>query len=165
MTAQPPPAPRPLAARERVLAGDLYRRELVGLYAQIVRSCNPGIVGAAGRVVGETMNMLVLQARRPPGGRRGGRRCRGGPDPAPPRPRPRPCRSYPKAGSVWRFRAAPAPAPSPAPAGGSGGQGAEAWAVAYADLDGSAIARRPEDRLRSRAPAAPVEGGQGGGAA
>lgn len=136
----------PPPARERVMSGDLHRRELVGLHARIVSSCNPEIVGAAGRVVGETRNMLAMQARRP-AGRRGAAAAR--------------ARLYPKAGSVWRF-CAPGDASSPS--------------AASAELDGSSIARRPEDRLRSRAPpaaapaaTAPAGGGgtgrTGGGAA
>lgn len=179
MTALPqPPAAAPLG---RVLAGDLYRRELIGLEARIVRSCNPGIVGAAGRVVGETMNMLVLESRGPPGGRGGGggasAPAAGGAS-APRRLR----RSYPKAGSVWRFRAcapaAAAAAPAPVAAGrGSAAAGCEAEAEckegaappppplppAYVDLDGLAIARRPEDRLRSRAPPAACAAGAAAG--
>ena len=136
----------PPPARERVMSGDLHRRELVGLHARIVSSCNPEIVGAAGRVVGETRNMLAMQARRP-AGRRGAAAAR--------------ARLYPKAGSVWRF-CAPGDASSSS--------------AASAELDGSSIARRPEDRLRSRAPpaaapaaTAPAGGGgtgrTGGGAA
>ena len=130
----------PPPARERVISGDLHRRELVGLHARIVSSCNPEIVGASGRVVGETRNMLVMQARRP-AGRRGAAAAASSSAAAR-------ARLYPKAGSVWRF-CAPGDASSPS--------------AASADLDGSSIARRPEDRLRSRAPPAAASGGGGGG--
>lgn len=129
----------PPPARERALSADLHRRELVGLHARIVRSRNPGIVGAAGRVVGETRNMLVLEARAAASSTPASAFPAAAPDAAAafpfpdaaPRPRRR-ARSYPKAGSVWRICAPGDP-------------------EAAAHLDGSSIARRPEDRLRSRA--------------
>ena len=134
--AAPRAAPRPLAA-----LSDLYRGELVGLRASIARSCNPGIVGASGTVVRETKNMLVLsttEMRR--SGRDGDCGARGGAGRAGGTLRGMrgPCRSYPKAGSVWRFKA------------GAGRGGAE---PEEAEIDGSLIARRPEDRLRARLPA------------
>ncbi len=124
----------PAAQRGRpAAAAGPHRRGLVGLHASVVRSCNRGIVGASGTVVRETRNMLVLlpeRARGPAaaGGRPDGRG---------------PYRSYPKAGSVWRLGPA-------ARAGGSGGAPSDS-----AEIDGSLIARRPEDRLRSGPPAAP----------
>ena len=140
MTASlPRTAPRALGA-----LSDLHRGELVGLRASIERSCNQGIVGASGTVVGETKNMLVLST----GVRRGGEEeedcgirgagCigRGRGRGAQPGMRG-PFRSYPKAGSVWRFWT---------------GAGREA-APEGAEIDGSLIARRPEDRLRARLPA------------
>ena len=129
--AAPRTAPRPPAS-----LSDLYRGELVGLRASIARSCNPGIVGASGTVVMETKNMLVLSTGMRRSGRDGARgaaaraggtlRCMRGP-----------CCSYPKAGSVWRF-------------GTGAGRGA---GQEEAEIDGSLIARRPEDRLRARLPA------------
>lgn len=164
------------ASGGRALAGgDLHRRELVGLHAQIVRSCNPEIVGASGRVVDETMNMLVLQARGPTAGGKGRPSPSTSPSLLSPRPRPG-RRSYPKAGSVWRFSAcAPAPAPGRR-AGAPMSDAPPAAAPGHADLDGSAIARRPEDRLRSggarrrrrplpQKPAAAAGRSEGGGAA
>lgn len=137
---------------------DLRRGELVGMDARIVRSRNPGIAGASGTVVRETRNMLVLLPPRARGGRGAAPNIRGAgiagvgefmeaaaaagagglPDGR------GPYRSYPKAGSVWRFGAA----------------------GASAEIDGSLIARRPEDRLRARPqpapPAGPAEGGARG---
>lgn len=155
-----PAARRPCAAQRAPLdaLSDLYRGELVGLRASVVRSCNRGIVGASGMVVEETKNMLVLSPRPPLrgaarpriGGGAGiedhfmessGGRLRG---------TGRPYRAYPKAGSVWRFEAAP-------------GRNA---ARDGAEIDGSLIARRPEDRLRAKLPqgAAPGLRAGGGGA-
>lgn len=163
MTALDPAEPaRPrlrAAARALDASSDLHRGELVGLRAGIVRSCNPGIVGASGTVVGETKNMLVLSAR-DSGRGGGGQNCgiNGGAGIAARgtgraericglRGMRRPYRSYPKAGSVWRFEAA----------GTAAGTAAE--------IDGSLIARRPEDRLRARLPpAAAARGRQRGGA-
>lgn len=136
---------------------DPLRGELVGVEARIVRSRNAGIAGASGTVVRETRNMLVLLPPRARGGRSAAPNIRGAgiagvgefmeaaaagagclPDGR------GPYRSYPKAGSVWRFEAA--------------GDSAE--------IDGSLIARRPEDRLRARPrpapPAGPAEGGARG---
>ena len=130
----------PAAQRGRpAAAAGPHRRGLVGLHASVVRSCNRGIVGASGTVVRETRNMLVLLPARARG-----------PAPAGVRPDGRgPYRSYPKAGSVWRLGPA-------ARAGGSGGAGAGGGAPSDpAEIDGSLIARRPEDRLRSGPPAAP----------
>ena len=124
---------RPAAAA----AAGPHRRGLVGLHASVVRSCNRGIVGASGTVVGETRNMLVLLPERARG-----------PAPAGGRPDGRgPYRSYPKAGSVWRL----------GPAAGAGGYGSGSGGAPSdpAEIDGSLIARRPEDRLRSGPPAAP----------
>ena len=123
---------RPAAA---AAAAGPHRRGLVGLHASVVRSCNRGIVGASGTVVRETRNMLVLlpeRARGPAaaGGRPDGRG---------------PYRSYPKAGSVWRL------GPAARAGGSSGGAPSDP-----AEIDGSLIARRPEDRLRSGPPAAPL---------
>ena len=118
-------------------AAGLLRGELVGLHAAVVRSCNPGIVGASGMVVGETKNMLVMSP--PAAGMRG------------------PHRSYPKAGSVWRFGAAAAAAA----AAGADGPDAAPWRT---EIDGSLIARRPEDRLRVKLPPAARPGRQSGGA-
>ena len=134
---------------------DLCRGELVGLRASIVRSCNRGIVGASGMVVEETKNMLVLSQRpllrgaarpRTGGGAGiedhfmessgGGLRGEG-----------RPYRAYPKAGSVWRFEAA---------------LGRNA-ARDGAEIDGSLIARRPEDRLRAKLPQGAAQGLRAGG--
>ena len=144
--------PRPRAApRTAGALADLRRGELVGLRARIVRSCNPGIVGASGTVVGETMNMLVLSPQHPAPrgaedcGIRGGGRRRGLPGMR------GPYRSYPKAGSVWLFGATVA--------------GQDGGAPECAEIDGSMIARRPEDRLRAKPPRAHVAGGrQSGGA-
>lgn len=137
----------------RAAPRDLRRCELVGMGATVARSSNPGIVGASGTVVRETRNMLVLL---PPGGKIAASNTSGAgiadagtfmeaaaagakslPDGR------GPYRSYPKAGSVWRF--------------GEAG--------ACGEIDGSLIARRPEDRLRARPlpPAAgPAEGGARG---
>ena len=132
--ATPRAAPRPPAS-----LSDLYRGELVGLRASIARSCNPGIVGASGTVVMETKNMLVLSTGMRRSGRDGDCGARGGAARAGGTLRGMrgPCRSYPKAGSVWRF-------------GTGAGRGAE---QEEAEIDGSLIARRPEDRLRARLPA------------
>ena len=167
------PAGRPRAALRAAPGSlaDLCRGELVGLRASIVRSCNPGIVGASGTVVEETRNMLVLSPNLPQiagadrsctgGGAgiedsfmesNGGAgiedsfmESNGGGDPGAAR---RPYRSYPKAGSVWRFAAA---------------LGRDA-ARDGAEIDGALIARRPEDRLRSKLPPGAASGLQAGGA-
>lgn len=128
----------------RLDSAALHRGELVGLHARIVRSCNPGIVGASGRVVRETKNMLVLSRT----SRRRGAADAGGGGGLPGMRGP--YRSYPKAGSVWRFGTAAAGGPD-APSG-------------RAEIDGSLIARRPEDRLRARLPPAARPGRQSGGA-
>ena len=125
---------------------DPLRGELVGMEAGIVRSRNPGIAGASGTVVRETRNMLVLLPPRARRGRGAASNVRGAgiagagefmeaaagagrlPDGR------GPYRSYPKAGSVWRFAAA----------------------GASAEIDGSLIAQRPEDRLRARPRPAPA---------
>ena len=136
---------------------DPLRGELVGMEAGIVRSRNPGIAGASGTVVRETRNMLVLLPPRARRGRGAASNIRGAgiagagefmeaaaaaagagrlPDGR------GPYRSYPKAGSVWRFAAA----------------------GASAEIDGSLIAQRPEDRLRARPRPAPAAGASEGGA-
>ena len=134
-----PAAPRSVAGAPAAPAPrDLRRRGLVGLHARVVRSCNRGIVGASGTVVRETRNMLVLLPARARGSAPAGRRPDGR----------GPYRSYPKAGSVWRF----------APAAGERG-----GAPGPAEIDGSLIARRPEDRLRSGPPAAAPPGRRAAG--
>ena len=134
---------------------DPLRGELVGMEAGIVRSRNPGIAGASGTVVRETQNMLVLLPPRARRGRGAASNVRGAgiagagefmeaaaagagrlPDGR------GPYRSYPKAGSVWRFAAA----------------------GASAEIDGSLIAQRPEDRLRARPRPATAAGASEGGA-
>ena len=152
-------ARRPGAAQSAPLGSlsDLCRGELVGLRASIVRSGNPGIVGASGMVVRETKNMLVLSPRPPLRG--SARPCIGGAGIEDHfmesgggglRGAGRPYRAYPKAGSVWRFEAA---------------LGRNA-ARDGAEIDGLLIARRPEDRLRAKLPpgAAPGLRAGGGGA-
>ncbi|NOZ76573.1 MAG: ribonuclease P protein component 1 [Euryarchaeota archaeon] len=46
-----------------ITAQNLKRHELIGLKVKVVAATNPPLVGIEGRVVDETMNMLVIEEK------------------------------------------------------------------------------------------------------
>jgi ribonuclease P protein subunit POP4 len=42
----------------------LARHELIGLYAKVEESCDPGLIGLSGKVVDETRNTFLLETKK-----------------------------------------------------------------------------------------------------
>ena len=49
-----------------ITPNNLIHHELIGLFAEVIASTNPSLVGIKGKVVDETRNMLVIEDKKIP---------------------------------------------------------------------------------------------------